>query len=112
MPPNAPATEAQLRRKGKEKASISPSIDNPFIAQFRPPANETEEERIRRARAFQDAQRVSKEIDESLQETKRHLDRRRRGLKLLLLGTSMYQCDVVVLTSGCFCEQAKRKPER
>ncbi|KAJ8091597.1 hypothetical protein PM082_020827 [Marasmius tenuissimus] len=78
--------EYQPRRKGKEKAPSSPSVDNPFISQYRPPPGETEEERIRRARAAQDAQRVSKEIDESLLETKKYLDRRRRGLRLLLLG--------------------------
>lgn len=60
--------------------------ENPFIVTFKAPANETEEERASRARALQDAQRVSRQIDESLQETKRLLDRRRKAVKILLLG--------------------------
>ncbi|KAJ4465074.1 G-protein alpha subunit [Lentinula aciculospora] len=60
--------------------------DNPFIVAFKAPANETEEERIHRARALQDAQRVSRQIDESLQETKRILERRRKAIRILLLG--------------------------
>ncbi|KAJ3862493.1 G-protein alpha subunit [Lentinula novae-zelandiae] len=60
--------------------------ENPFIVAFKVPANETEEERVHRARAFQDAQRVSRQIDENLQETKRNLDRRKRAIRILLLG--------------------------
>ncbi|KAF9259456.1 P-loop containing nucleoside triphosphate hydrolase protein [Marasmius fiardii PR-910] len=74
------------RRKGKGKVSPGELSDNPFIVQYKPPPGETEEERIHRVRKFQDAQRVSKEIDESLQEAKKLLERRRKGLRLLLLG--------------------------
>ncbi|KIK58525.1 hypothetical protein GYMLUDRAFT_45166 [Collybiopsis luxurians FD-317 M1] len=73
------------RTRQKQRASMD-SFENPFITPFKPPENETEEERIHRARALQDAQRVSREIDESLQETKRLLDRRKKGMRILLLG--------------------------
>ncbi|KAF9061564.1 G-protein alpha subunit [Rhodocollybia butyracea] len=68
-----------------QPASMSLS-ENPFIGTLKPPANETEEERVQRARALQDAQKVSRQIDESLQETKRLLDRRKNGIRILLLG--------------------------
>ncbi|KAI3614927.1 acetamidase formamidase [Moniliophthora roreri] len=71
---------------GKEKAIADHTAENPFIVRLRAPVDETEEERIRRVRALQDAQKTSREIDESLQESKKHLDRRRRGIRLLLLG--------------------------
>ncbi|KAJ3839894.1 heterotrimeric GTP-binding alpha subunit [Lentinula raphanica] len=71
--------------KQKQRATMELS-ENPFIVAFKAPANETEEERIRRVRAFQDAQRVSRQIDESLQEAKRILDRRKRATRILLLG--------------------------
>ncbi|KAG7085387.1 hypothetical protein E1B28_002950 [Marasmius oreades] len=76
----------QTRRNGRGKASSSELHDNPFIVQYKPPSGETEEERIRRIRKFQDAQRASKEIDEGLQEAKKLMERRRKALKLLLLG--------------------------
>ncbi|KAJ3782383.1 heterotrimeric GTP-binding alpha subunit [Lentinula aff. detonsa] len=76
---------AILKLKQKQRATME-SSENPFIVAFRAPANETEDERIRRVRALQDAQRVSRQIDESLQETKRILERRRRATRILLLG--------------------------
>ncbi|KAJ3980891.1 heterotrimeric GTP-binding alpha subunit [Lentinula detonsa] len=76
---------AILKLKQKQRATME-SSENPFIVALRAPANETEDERIRRVRALQDAQRVSRQIDESLQETKRILERRRRATRILLLG--------------------------
>ncbi|KAJ3875195.1 G-protein alpha subunit [Lentinula edodes] len=76
---------AIFKSKQKQRASMELS-ENPFIVAFKVPANETEEERVHRARAFQDAQRVSRQIDENLQETKRNLDRRKRAIRILLLG--------------------------
>ncbi|THU96803.1 G-alpha-domain-containing protein [Dendrothele bispora CBS 962.96] len=74
------------RKKGKERAQDTESVDNPFIVRFKAPANETEEERIRRVRAFADAQKVSKQIDENLAESKKKIDRRKKAMKILLLG--------------------------
>ncbi|KAH7868644.1 guanine nucleotide binding protein, alpha subunit [Lentinula edodes] len=79
---------AIFKSKQKQRASMELS-ENPFIVAFKVPANETEEERVHRARAFQDAQRVSRQIDENLQETKRNLDRRKRAIRILLLGMSL-----------------------
>jgi guanine nucleotide-binding protein alpha-1 subunit len=66
------------------------SSENPFIATFKPPANETEEERTHRVRTFQDAQRISRQIDENLLETKKKLDKRSKGTRILLLGECSY----------------------
>ncbi|KAK7436201.1 hypothetical protein VKT23_019278 [Stygiomarasmius scandens] len=74
------------RKKGKEKAKDAESVENPFIVRFKAPANETEDERIRRVRAFQDAQRVSRQIDENLADTRRKIERRKRAMRILLLG--------------------------
>ncbi|KAF5376765.1 hypothetical protein D9757_009474 [Collybiopsis confluens] len=95
-----------VKSRQKQRASMDCS-ENPFITPLNPPANETEEQRILRARTLQDAQRVSKEIDESMQETKRKLDRRRRGIRILLLGQSE-SGKSAVLKSRCQWQQYER----
>ncbi|KAJ2920508.1 hypothetical protein H1R20_g16585, partial [Candolleomyces eurysporus] len=77
--------------KSKEKGSSrSDKSSNPFLAKQWNGSNpnETEEEAQTRVRQLQEAQRVSKEIDHNLSETKKALEKRRRGVKILLLGQS------------------------
>ncbi|KIY68372.1 heterotrimeric GTP-binding alpha subunit [Cylindrobasidium torrendii FP15055 ss-10] len=71
-------------RKGKSRSLDA--LENPFVGPMRPPANETSAQRSERARALQDAQARSRKIDDDLQETKRFLERRKKALKILLLG--------------------------
>jgi guanine nucleotide-binding protein subunit alpha len=76
--------------KSKEKGSSrSDKPSNPFLSKQWNGSNpnETEEEAQARLRQLQEAQRVSKEIDHSLGETKKAMEKRRRGVKILLLGT-------------------------
>ncbi|KAF5350090.1 hypothetical protein D9756_009254 [Leucocoprinus leucothites] len=51
-------------------------------------ARESDEEAAARVKLLQDAVKRSKEIDESLQETKKALERRKKAVKILLLGQS------------------------
>jgi len=84
----------------KSKDSLR-SKDNNKLLQFSPPANpfqlprwsgatpgETEEEAHARVQAMQAAVKTSKEIDMWLLEGKKALERRRRAVKILLLGQS------------------------
>ena len=75
--------------KSKEKGSSKPEkSSNPFLSKQWNGSNpnETEEEAQARLRDLQEAQRVSKEIDHSLVESKKAMEKRRRGVKILLLG--------------------------
>lgn len=47
---------------------------------------ETEEQAAARVKAFQEAVKRSREIDDSLQETKKLLEQRKKAVKILLLG--------------------------
>ncbi|KAJ7641830.1 G-protein alpha subunit [Roridomyces roridus] len=59
-----------------------------FGAGMRPPANETDEDKARRLEAEREALRVSKTIDAALLEGKKVLERKKRAVKILLLGQS------------------------
>lgn len=74
-------------RKGKSKASsVAESFENPYVTQIRPPSRENSIQRSQRVRSMQDAQALSRRIDDDLAESKKWLDRRKKALKILLLG--------------------------
>jgi len=54
---------------------------------FKPPPNETAEEKRERLARQQEAQRVSREIDEGILESKKLLEKKKKAVKVLLLGT-------------------------
>lgn len=60
--------------------------NDPFAAALMPPPEETEDERARRVHEQAEAVRISREIDESLQEAKRQIEKRKKATKVLLLG--------------------------
>ncbi|EPQ53009.1 G-protein alpha subunit [Gloeophyllum trabeum ATCC 11539] len=60
--------------------------NDPFYRILRPPEDETPEERRARLLKQQDAQRVSRQIDESILESKKAFDKRKKAIKILLLG--------------------------
>ncbi|PBK61171.1 G-alpha-domain-containing protein [Armillaria solidipes] len=77
-----------MSKRGKANMDVSlHTAYNPFHGptNLPGPPNETEEERTRREQESQDAQRISREIDEHLLETKKMLERRKRAIKMLLL---------------------------
>jgi len=61
-------------------------VNDPFAAALMPPPEETEDERVKRVREQAEAARISREIDESLQEAKKLIEKRKRATKVLLLG--------------------------
>jgi len=60
--------------------------NDPFAAALAPPPEETEDERVKRVHEQTEAARVSREIDESLLETKKLIEKRKKAIKILLLG--------------------------
>ena len=69
------------------KAVSNPRWANdPFAALLMPPPDETEDQRAERVHQQAEAARVSREIDESLQEAKKLVEKRKKATKVLLLG--------------------------
>jgi len=62
-----------------------------------PPTDESPEDRVLRLERAQEATRVSREIDESIQESRRHT-RRGEGDQSSLLGESFTLCVATVLS--------------
>lgn len=61
---------------------------NPFTERWAATSpSDTKEEALAKERAFQDAQKVSREIDELLLESKKTLDKKKNAAQILLLGT-------------------------
>ncbi|KAH9927896.1 G-protein alpha subunit [Amylocystis lapponica] len=66
-------------------ASVS-EADDPLAQALQPPPDETPDDRAVRLQQQQEAQRVSHAIDEDIQESKKAFDRRKKAIKILLLG--------------------------
>lgn len=62
------------------------ATDDPLSQALQPPPDESPDDRALRIQRQQEAQRVSSEIDESIQESKKAFDRRKKAIKILLLG--------------------------
>lgn len=60
--------------------------DDPLAKVLQPPPDESPEERARREREAHEAHRVSLQIDESIQEDRKAYERRKKAVKVLLLG--------------------------
>jgi hypothetical protein len=83
-----PRSQSQPRKpndsEGAHTTARRSSEENPFLSK-RIPADETEAERAARL----EAEKVSHQIDVSLSEAKKALERRRKAVKILLLGMSL-----------------------
>ncbi|KAJ7127887.1 G-protein alpha subunit [Mycena epipterygia] len=66
----------------------SESSVDPLNVNLQPPPNETEVEKAARLEAAREAVRVSRSIDAGLVESKRAMERKKRAVKILLLGQS------------------------
>lgn len=81
-----------MSTKFKSKQSLDGSSgdlnDDPLSRALMPPKDESPEDKARRLHAMHEATRVSREIDESLQESRRAMERRKKAIKVLLLGAS------------------------
>lgn len=62
--------------------------DDPLTLALAPPAGETDEQRTRRLRDEAEARRVSDEIDSQLREERAALRKKKKPIKVLLLGQS------------------------
>ncbi|OCH90781.1 G-protein alpha subunit [Obba rivulosa] len=60
--------------------------DDPLSQALQPPPDESPDQRQARLHQQQEAARVSHEIDEHIQEDKKELERRKKAIKILLLG--------------------------
>lgn len=60
---------------------------DPIMAALKPPPDETPEERIQRLQERKEAEIRSRGIDAYLAESKGDFERRKRAIKILLLGT-------------------------
>ncbi|KAG2070861.1 hypothetical protein BDR04DRAFT_582270 [Suillus decipiens] len=74
--------------------NLKPVQDDAWSSIFKPPPNESAEEKRERIARQQEAQRVSREIDEGILESKKLFDKKKKAIKVLLLG----MCDLLVLT--------------
>lgn len=97
-PPRRTSHSPAMKRSKDQSPSPPPPPPNPYKVSRWTGASvtETEEEVERRLQAMQDAIVVSKRIDMMLQESKKDLDRRRKGVKILLLGTSGLRLSFII----------------
>jgi hypothetical protein len=71
--------------------------DDPLSLAMMPPDDESPEDRALRLEQQQEATRVSREIDEGLLESKRAYEKRKKAIKVLLLGgLSMRSCSTIL----------------
>ncbi|KAI0703479.1 G-protein alpha subunit [Cytidiella melzeri] len=68
------------------KESQDERQDDPLAKALQPPSDESPEQRVRREQQQREATRVSLQIDEGIQEAKKAYDRRKKAVKILLLG--------------------------
>lgn len=64
--------------------------DDPLARILQPPPDETPDARARREQQQREATRVSLEIDEDIQEARKLYEKRKKAVKILLLGTSVF----------------------
>ena len=73
-----------------KRASTSPSVsdthDDPLSQALMPPKDESPEDRAIRLEQQAEAVRISREIDESILESKRAYEKKKKAIKVLLLG--------------------------
>ena len=72
-----------MKRTPRPNVSLN---EDPLAKALLPPPNESPSEREKRMEAQAEAIRISKEIDESLQESRKVWENRKNGIKVLLLG--------------------------
>jgi hypothetical protein len=66
--------------------NLKPIQDDAWSNIFKPPPNESVEEKRERIARQQEAQRISREIDEGILESKKLFDKKKKAIKVLLLG--------------------------
>lgn len=82
------ATKYRSKKGSMDSAMYRDTHDDPLSQALMPPKDETPEDRASRLEKQQEATRISREIDEDIQESKRAYERRKKAIKVLLLGKS------------------------
>lgn len=70
--------------------------DDPLSKALMPPKDESPAARIRRLQMQQEATRVSQEIDDTIQESRKAYEKRKKAIKILLLGAVWLQNNLMV----------------
>lgn len=86
--------------------------DDPLARALQPPFDESLEERAVRIRQQEEAARVSKEIDEEIAVARKAYERRKRAIKILLLGAQPMAPTTGAYTHLQRVGQAKQSRER
>jgi hypothetical protein len=60
--------------------------EDPLSQALQPPPDESEEARVLRLQILRAAEQISREIDASILESKKEFERRKKAIKILLLG--------------------------
>ena len=64
--------------------------DDSWSAIFKPPLNESLQQRQERIARQQEATRISQEIDDAIEKSRKQLEKRNKAIKVLLLGTYIH----------------------
>lgn len=86
LPPSLPPLHLAMAAVASRSIWSTADPDDPLAKALQPPIDETPDERALRLRQFEDAARVSKEIDDEIAQAKKAYDRRKKAIKILLLG--------------------------
>jgi hypothetical protein len=71
------------------RCSLDKAIqDDSWSAIFKPPQNESHDEKQARIAQQQEAARISREIDDAIEKSRKQLEKRKKAVKVLLLGAS------------------------
>ena len=65
---------------------IDTGSDDPLARALQPPPDESPDQRELREQMQREASRISSEIDEDIQESRKAFERKKRAIKILLLG--------------------------
>lgn len=74
------------RHRSQNELQVHADLIDPFTAALEPPPDEDEDSRAARIKNAEEAERKSREIDDDIAESKKMLEKKRKGVKLLLLG--------------------------
>jgi hypothetical protein len=80
----------RIRSKSKSpRTSFSSNAEtqDPLSRALQPPPDESEEDRKQRLQLLRAAEQISRDIDNDIAESKKEWERRKKSIKILLLGT-------------------------
>jgi hypothetical protein len=79
---------ALLRTRHVISSAMQDPREDPLSQALQPPPGESEADRLLRLQILRAAEQISREIDASILESKKEFERRKKAIKILLLGIS------------------------